>query len=70
MTVTPVSHAKIVSTATSEVALGCWTILDEESDNIRATITRERNRYTVRDDTGRVLGRYATPQQALASVAA
>jgi hypothetical protein len=60
----------IVNTATSEVALGCWTILDEESDAVRATVTRERNNYTVRDARGRVMGTYPTPQQALASVAA
>ena len=60
----------IVSTATSEVALGCWTILDEESDTVRATVTRERDTYTVRDGGGRVVGKYPTPQQALASVAA
>lgn len=54
----------------SSVALGCWTILDEASDEVRATVTRERDLYTVRDTRGRVLGRYPTAQQALASVAA
>lgn len=59
-----------VNTATSEVALGCWTILDDETDSVRATVTRERNGYTVRDARGRVVGTFPTPQQALASVAA
>ncbi|MDP9027466.1 MAG: hypothetical protein M3N46_07895 [Actinomycetota bacterium] len=59
-----------VNTATSEVALGCWTILDEESDTVRATVTRERHSYTVRDQRGRVVGTFPTAQQALASVAA
>ena len=68
--VTTVSGVKVVSTATTEVALGCWTILDDESDAVRATVTRERNNYTVRDARGRVVGRYPTPKQALASVAA
>lgn len=65
-----IGAAKIVSTATSELALGCWTILDEESDTVRATVTRERNSYTVRDQSGRVVGEYPTPQQAIASIAA
>ena len=69
MTVTTRGSAP-VSTATSEVALGCWTILDEETDTVRATVTRERDIYTVRDQHGRVVGRFSTPQQALASGAA
>jgi hypothetical protein len=60
----------VTNTPTTEVALGCWTILDDETDGVRATVTRERDNYTVRDDGGRILGRYPTPQQALASVAA
>lgn len=52
------------------VGLGCWTILDESCDEVRATVTRELENYTVRDTRGRVLGRYPTAQQALASVAA
>lgn len=60
----------VTNTPTTEVALGCWTILDDATDRIRATVTRERNNYTVRDESGHVLGRYSTPQQALASVSA
>jgi len=60
----------VTNTPTTEVALGCWTILDDATDRVRATVTRERNDYTVRDEGGRILGRFPTPQQALASVAA
>jgi hypothetical protein len=48
--------------------LGTWTILAEGSESVRATVTQERNAYAVRDARGRVIGRYPTVQQALASV--
>ncbi len=50
------------------VGLGCWTILDEASDEVRATVTREREAYTVRNEHGKVLGKYPTALLALASV--
>lgn len=50
--------------------LGTWTILSEGSESVRATITRERDSYTVRDARGRILGRYPSVQQAVASVTA
>ncbi len=50
--------------------LGTWTILADNSESVRATVTRERDSYTVRDARGRILGRYPTAQQALASLAA
>jgi hypothetical protein len=56
-----------VVTPSAAVGLGCWTILDEASDEVRATVTRERDTFAVRDTGGRVLGRYDTAQQALAS---
>ncbi len=52
------------------VRLGTWTILSDSSESVRATVTRERDSYTVRDARGRILGRYPTAQQALASLAA
>jgi hypothetical protein len=52
----------------ASVRLGTWTILAETSEAVQATVTRERDVYTVRDARGRVLGRYPTAQQALASV--
>ena len=55
------------TTAPATVRLGCWTILDQGSDEIRATVTREREVYTVRDECGRVLGKYSTARQALFS---
>jgi hypothetical protein len=57
-----------ISSAT--VLLGTWTILAESSETVQTTVTREREVYTVRDARGRVLGRYPTAQQALASIAA
>jgi hypothetical protein len=54
----------------SAVLLGVWTILDVESETVQATVTREREVYTVRDARGRILGRYPTVHQALASIAA
>ena len=54
----------------SRVLLGVWTILDESSETVQATVTRERDVYTVRDARGRIVGRYPTAQQALASIAA
>jgi hypothetical protein len=56
--------------ARSTVLLGVWTILDESSETVQATVTREREVYTVRDARGRIVGRYPTAQQALASIAA
>jgi hypothetical protein len=55
---------------TSTVQLDVWTILDESSESVQATVTRERESYTVRDARGRVVGRYPTALQALASIAA
>ena len=52
------------------VQLGTWTILSESSEAVQATVTCEREIYTVRDARGRVLGRYPTARQALASIAA
>jgi hypothetical protein len=52
------------------VLLGRWTILDQSSERVQATVTRERDVYTVRDARGRILGRYPTARQALASIAA
>lgn len=63
---TPHSHSATVD----EVGLGCWTILDETSDEVRATVTRESECYSVRDETGEVVGEFPTAQLALASVVA
>ena len=52
------------------VRLGTWTVLAESSETVQAIVTREREIYTVRDARGRILGRYPTAQQALASIAA
>jgi hypothetical protein len=60
----------MTSATQSTVLLGVWTILDESSETVQATITRERDVYTVRDSRGRIVGRYPTAQQALASIAA
>lgn len=60
----------MTSAAHSTVLLGVWTILDESSETVQATVTRERETYTVRDARGRIIGRYPTAQQALASIAA
>jgi hypothetical protein len=54
----------------ANVRLGTWTILAESSETVQAIVTREREVYTVRDARGRVLGRYPTARQALASIAA
>ena len=59
-----------ISSALESVGLGCWTILDDSSDDVRAIVTRERDTYTVRDRSGRILGRFPTAQLALASVVA
>ena len=60
----------MTSIVAASVRLGTWTILAESSETVKATVTCEREVYTVRDGQGRVLGRYPTPQQALASIAA
>ena len=62
------SVGSVVVATTASVELGCWTILDDGDDRVRATVTRERDRFTVRDADGRVLGRYLTPRQALSSL--
>ena len=59
----------MTSISSASVRLGVWTILAESSETVQATVTREREAYTVRDARGRVLGRYPTAQQALASLA-
>jgi len=60
----------MTAVTTSTVQLDVWTILDESSETVQATVTREREAYTVRDARGRVVGRYPTALQALASIAA
>ena len=60
----------MTAASSTTVLLGVWTILDDSSETVQATVTRERESYTVRDARGRVVGRYPTAQQALASVAA
>jgi len=60
----------MTSVSPTTMLLGVWTILDESSETVQATVTRERESYTVRDARGRVIGRYPTAQQALASIAA
>jgi hypothetical protein len=52
----------------SAMSLGCWTILDEGTDTVRAVVTGERGGYAVRNARGRLLGRYPTVQQALLSI--
>jgi hypothetical protein len=60
----------MTAVTTSTVRLDVWTILDESSETVQATVSRERESYTVRDARGRVVGRYPTALQALASIAA
>jgi len=60
----------MTSVSPTTMLLGVWTILDESSETVQATVTRERESYTVRDARGHVIGRYPTAQQALASIAA
>jgi hypothetical protein len=58
------------ATPTAPVRLGCWTILSERDDTVLATVTQERDTFTVRNARGKLLGRFPTARQALASVAA
>jgi len=60
----------MTAASSTTVLLGVWTILDDASESVQATVTRERESYTVRDARGRVIGRYPTARQALASIAA
>ena len=60
----------MTTVTTSTVQLDVWTILDESSESVQATVTRERETNTVRDARGPVIGRYPTALQALASIAA
>lgn len=48
--------------------VGTWTVLSTSSDRVRAVVSRERDGYAVRDAGGRVMGRYPTVDQALASL--
>ena len=59
----------MTSISSASVRLGVWTILAQSSETVQATVTCEREVYTVRDARGRVLGRYPTARQALASLA-
>jgi len=60
----------MTSITESTVTLGVWTILDDATETVQATVTREREVYAVRDARGRIVGRYPTVRQALASIAA
>ena len=55
--------------ASALVALGCWTILDAQCDEVRATVTHEYDGYVVRDRHGVAVGTYPSASLALASVA-
>ncbi len=48
--------------------LGCWTILDESTDAVRATVTADGDDYWVRDSGGQTIGHFPTVHQAIESI--
>ena len=53
-----------------KVGISTWTVLDDHSDRVRAIVSAEfvnaqPRGFAVRDDSGKVLGRFTTVQEAL-----
>ena len=48
-----------------KVGISTWTVLDDHTDRVRAIVSAESRGFAVRDDSGRVLGRFGTVQEAL-----
>jgi len=48
-----------------KVGVATWTVLDDHSDRVRAIVSAETRGFAVRDQDGRVLGRFSTVQEAL-----
>jgi hypothetical protein len=51
-----------------KVGISTWTVLDDHSDRVRAIVSAETRGFAVRDDSGKVLGRFATVQEALTAL--
>ncbi|HEV7741140.1 MAG TPA: hypothetical protein VGO65_01850 [Pseudolysinimonas sp.] len=48
-----------------KVGIATWTVLDDHTDRVRAIVSAETRGFAVRNDEGRVLGRFATVREAL-----
>lgn len=57
------------TTTPRTVGIDTWTVLQDDTDDVRAVVSREPDGYCVRDDHGALLGRYTSVREALAAVA-
>ena len=48
-----------------KVGISTWTVLDDHTDRVRAIVSAETRGFAVRNEDGRVLGRFSTVQEAL-----
>lgn len=53
-----------------KVGISTWTVLDDRTDRVRAIVSAETRGFTVRDDSGRVLGNFGTVREALEALPA
>ncbi len=51
-----------------KVGVATWTVLDDHTDRVRAIVSAETRGFAVRDQDGRVLGKFSTVQEALAEL--
>ena len=48
-----------------KVGISTWTVLDDQTDRVRAIVSAESRGFAVRNDDGTVLGRFPTVHEAL-----
>jgi hypothetical protein len=48
-----------------KVGISTWTVLDDHTDRVRAIVSAESRGFAVRNDSGQVLGRFGTVNEAL-----
>ena len=48
-----------------KVGISTWTVLDDQTDRVRAIVSAESRGFAVRNDDGTVLGRFSTVHEAL-----
>jgi hypothetical protein len=51
-----------------QVGISTWTVLDDHTDRVRAIVSSEKRGFVVRDETGKVLGRFGTVHDAIAAL--
>lgn len=60
--------ATTAAAAVRKVGVSTWTVLEDRTDRVRAIVSSDGADFTVRNDSGTVLGRFGTVHEALAAL--